>query len=144
MKNVPTSQKKPRLPHEGCSVDGADVRASDGQLQLVGSHCQQCDARIFPSNVLCPFCLSEDVKPLPLSNIGSLYSFTVIHAAPAMWEVPYGIAYVDLPEKVRVFGKLAHADGTQWKLDQKVQLRVARAAGSDEQNPQYQYFFDAA
>jgi uncharacterized OB-fold protein len=84
------------------------------------------------------------MKALPLSHIGSLYSFTIVHVAPAIWEVPYGIGYVDLPEKVRVFGKLAHADGAQWKLDQKVRLQVTRAAGSDERNPQYQYFFDAA
>lgn len=143
MKNTPLSDA-PNAPHEGRLLGAADVIAAGAGLQLVGCRCRQCDARMFPANSLCPFCLSEDVEALPLSPLGSLYSYTFIHVAPPVWEVPYGIAYVDLPERVRVFGKLADADPAHWKLDQQVRLSVTRAAGTDEQDPQYRYFFAAA
>jgi uncharacterized OB-fold protein len=144
LKNTQTLPDARRAPHQGQPVGQADVRSADGELQLVGCRCRQCDARMFPANALCPFCLSEEVEPLPLSHAGKLYSFTFIHVAPPVWEVPYGIAYVDLPERVRVFGKLADADPTHWKLDQKVRLRVERVSPTDEPDPQYHYFFDGA
>jgi uncharacterized OB-fold protein len=133
------------MPHEGRLVNGAEVVSVDGELRLAGGHCKDCDARIFPADAMCPFCLSTEVAKVPLSKTGTLYSFTVIHVAPKVWEVPYAIGYVDLPEGVRVFAKLAHADVARWKLDQEVRVRVEESAdeASDKANPQYQYFFDA-
>jgi uncharacterized OB-fold protein len=144
LKNSQTLPDARHAPHQGRQVGQADVSSAGAQLQLVGCRCRQCDARMFPANALCPFCLSEEVEALPLSPVGSLYSFTFIHVAPPAWEVPYGIAYVDTPERVRVFGKLADADPAHWKLDQQVRLMVVPAGESDPANPQYHYFFDAA
>jgi uncharacterized OB-fold protein len=143
MSNTQKSQIESYLPHEGRLLSSMDVGTVDGGLHLVGSHCKHCDARTFPLNTLCPFCLSDDVETVPLSNVGSLYSFTFVHIAPANWKVPYGIAYVDLPEGVRVFGKLADADSTHWKLDQQVRIEVTSVPGANDQAPQYQYFFNA-
>jgi uncharacterized OB-fold protein len=144
LNNTRTLPDAPRAAHEGRLLGKADVSSADGELQLVGCRCTACDARMFPANSLCPFCLSEAVEMLPLSPVGSLYSFTFIHVAPPAWTVPYGIAYVDLPERVRVFGKLADAVTANWTLDQQVRLRVVAVDQPDEQNPQYQYFFAAA
>lgn len=150
MKNTQTQVPRvPNAPHQGRLIGQADVTSENGELQLVGCRCKQCDARMFPTNTLCPFCLSEDVEALPLSPVGNLYSYTFIHVAPPLWEVPYGIAYVDLPERVRVFGKLADADAAHWKVDQKVRLIVSpvisgvSTADVQNQEPQYRYFFDA-
>jgi uncharacterized OB-fold protein len=137
-------QAEKYLPHEGRLLDGADVGTSDGALHLLGSHCKHCDARTFPAHTVCPFCLSDQVETVPLSSAGNLYSFTFVHIAPAAWEVPYGIGYVDLPEGVRLFGKLADADNTHWKLDQQVRVEVKAVPAIEGQAPQYQYFFNAA
>ncbi|HEY4074407.1 MAG TPA: OB-fold domain-containing protein [Herbaspirillum sp.] len=140
--------QKPQIekyrPHEGRLLDSADVGTVGSALHLVGSHCKHCDARTFPGNAICPFCLSDDVEMVPLSSAGNLYSFTFVHIAPPAWEVPYGVGYVDLPEGVRLFGKLANADSAQWKLDQQVRVEVTTVPGVDGQAPQYQYFFNAA
>lgn len=37
----------------------------------------------------------------------TLFSFTVCHAAPAGWRAPYLQAYVELPERLRVFALIA-------------------------------------
>ncbi|MHB1127329.1 MAG: Zn-ribbon domain-containing OB-fold protein [Bacillota bacterium] len=54
----------------------------------------------------CPRCLSEEMAELPLNLHGILYSYAVVHQAPAGFRVPYAIGYVDLPEGVRVFAQL--------------------------------------
>jgi len=38
-----------------------------------------------------------------LGRRGTLYSFTVCHAAPTGWRAPYLQAYVQLPEGLRLF-----------------------------------------
>ena len=43
------------------------------------------------------------MEGLLLGERGSLYSFTVCHAAPSGWRAPYLQAYVELPEGIRVF-----------------------------------------
>ena len=59
-----------------------------------------------------------------------------MHVAPAVWQVPYVIGYVDLPEGVRVFGKIAGTDGVAAGLapDITVRVHVEEAAVSDS-NP---------
>ena len=80
---------------------------------------------------------------MPLSGVGRLPALRSCISRRRHEKVPYGIAYVDLPEGVRVFGKLADADSARWKLDQQVRIDVATVPGAEDQAPQYQYFFNA-
>ncbi len=43
-----------------------------------------------------------------LSRRGTLYSFSVVHAAPKGFRAPYAIGYVDLPENVRVLAQISN------------------------------------
>ncbi len=128
----------------GRLIDSTEVVKVDEQLRLVGTCCESCSARFFPRDDLCPFCLSEAVSNFPLSATGGLYSFTVIHVAPKVWEVPYAIGYVDLADGVRVFAKLANSDVKRWTPDQPVKLVVEQLASSDETSPLFHYYLDAA
>lgn len=83
----------------------------DPHAQLLGGHCSSCGRTWYPRAQICPGCLASGAMlPVPLSRAGSLYSFSIVHYAPPAFDTPYAIAYVDLPEGVRVFG---HLDG--WK-----------------------------
>lgn len=95
----------------------------EGGPQLIGSECRQCGHRLFPTAAVCPNCISEDMKPLPLSREGKVYSFTVLRQAPQGFESPSIIAYIDLPEGVRVF---THLDMLphEPKCDMPVKLKV--------------------
>lgn len=78
---------------------------------LVGGRCASCGNTWFPRAEVCPGCLATaQMRPTPLSPTGTLYAYSVVHIAPAGFQAPYAIGYVDLPEGVRVFG---HLDG--WK-----------------------------
>ena len=74
----------------------------EGGARLIGSECGDCGHRLFPTAAVCPNCMSENMTRLPLSRDGRVYSFTVLRQAPPGFESPSIIAYVDMPEGVRI------------------------------------------
>jgi uncharacterized OB-fold protein len=41
-----------------------------------------------------------------VDGAGTLYSFSIVHAAPKHWNAPYALGYVDLPSGLRVLGQV--------------------------------------
>jgi uncharacterized OB-fold protein len=133
-------------PHLGRVLRAADVVETADGLHLCGAQCAQCGTRIFPASGVCPSCNSERMQPLVLAAEGTLYAFSTVHIAPAAWETPYTIGYVDLPEGVRVFGKVEGA--AQLAPDARVSVRIEPAAGdavaaspAAADGPRWQYWF---
>ncbi|MBK20379.1 MAG: hypothetical protein CMM52_16225 [Rhodospirillaceae bacterium] len=106
-------------------------RAADGTVQLVGSECGECGKNVFPPTDVCPQCMSENLSSRKLSAQGKLYSWSVVHAAPKGWDLPFIAAYVDLPEEVRVFAHIVDADPEALEMEMPVEARIA-VLGSDE------------
>ena len=104
---------------------------TNGAPHLLGSRGADCVTLVFPPVDVCPDCMSENVERHRLANRGTLYSWSVVHAAPRGWTVPYIAAYVDLPGDVRVFTHLVRADAAKLAMDMEVELCVA-ALGEDE------------
>jgi len=78
-----------------------------GAVRLIGSKCACCDAVAFPPHPSCPTCGAESWQnAVPLSPVGTLYTFSEIHVAPKGFATPYAVGYVDLPEGVRLFGQI--------------------------------------
>ena len=74
---------------------------------LLGGKCRACGLVTFMTKTLCPGCWSEDTQDaVPLSTHGVLYTYTVVHNPPPGFEAPYCLAYVDLPENLRVMARL--------------------------------------
>ena len=82
-----------------------DMDATGGP-RLIASECRACHHRLFPTAAVCPNCMSEDMAPLPLSREGKVYSFTVLRQSPPGFDNPSVIAYIDMPEGVRIFTHL--------------------------------------
>ena len=80
-------------------------------VELLAARCTACGTRHLPKPVCCAACHGREFAWEALSATGSLYAYTVIHAAPPGYAQPYAVAYVDFPEGVRVFGHLALGDG---------------------------------
>ncbi|MFH1487916.1 MAG: Zn-ribbon domain-containing OB-fold protein [Pseudomonadota bacterium] len=79
---------------------------SHEKAHLIGSRCPLCGQISFPRRSICAKCLSPDLEETPLSGKGRIYTYTVIgYPAPGL-EAPYAVAYIDLPEGVRVFSIL--------------------------------------
>jgi benzoylsuccinyl-CoA thiolase BbsA subunit len=83
------------------------------------------------------------MEPVDLPRQGALYSWTVVHAAPAAFATPYVLGYVDLPDGVRV---LAQIDGEEANL--RPALPLVLTAGpvrrDGDGNPVTGYRFGAA
>jgi uncharacterized OB-fold protein len=121
---------------EALDLDGAALdRNAAGGPRLMASECADCGQRVFPPTDICPECMAENMKPLALSRTGTLYSFSVVHAAPKGWSLPFVAGYVDLPEGVRVFAHIVSDDPKSLAMDQQVALTIAvQGQGPDGAN----------
>lgn len=138
----PNPKANPRIqpaalqPHEGRTLKASEVVVdAQGHPTLNASRCRDCGWSVFPPSAVCPDCLSGNQQALHLSSSGKLYSYTQIHVAPPSWVVPYIIGYVDLPEGVRLFGKVDAKSMDALKVDMPVKVRVTESEG------QYRYSF---
>lgn len=123
-------------PHEGRVLKAREIGINaQGNAALKASHCKDCDLKVFPPADVCPDCLSANQQALHLGRSGKLYSYTQIHVAPPAWTVPYVIGYVDMPEGVRLFGKVQADRIDALKMDMPVEVRIDESAG------QHRYFF---
>ena len=77
--------------------------------------CEDCAKVTFPPKPVCPHCWSPRVVWRPLGAKGTLYSWTRIHAAPAVFasESPYAVGIVDLADGVRLACRLMTTDSDQ-------------------------------
>lgn len=82
------------------------VHLKDGRL--MGSACSNCGATNFPPRADCADCLSGDFEYHEVSGRGTVYTYSVIAAAPTGFddEVPYTIVVVDLEEGGRLLAWL--------------------------------------
>jgi uncharacterized OB-fold protein len=130
---------------EALNIAGDAVRREpDGTVRLVGSECRECATRVYPPSDVCCECMSENMSPLAMGPAGTLYSYSVVHAAPRGWTLPFVAAYVDLPEGVRVFAHIVDVDPALITMDMPVEATIA-VLGSDEQgNPVESYAFKPA
>ncbi|MDD5171147.1 MAG: OB-fold domain-containing protein [Syntrophales bacterium] len=93
----------------------------DGRLIQMGNKCRDCGKTFYPAVERCPFCSSEEVDKVPLSTVGTLFSFSVTRVPVASYKPPIIGGYIDLPEGARVFGQI-RADLEDVKTGMKVKV----------------------
>jgi uncharacterized OB-fold protein len=85
------------------------------------SLCQFCGSVADSPSPDCAVCKQRNCTvALTVNPIGTLYTFTVIYAAPPGIATPYTIGYADFSERVRLFGKISQCD--QLRVGMIVQL----------------------
>jgi len=128
--------------HEALNLAGDAVeRDAAGNATIIASQCADCQKRVFPPTDVCPECLSENLTRLPLSRRGTLYSWSVVHAAPKGWSLPFIAAYVDLPDGVRVFAHMVDIDPADLVMDMPVEVCMARLGTDATGAPMESYSF---
>jgi uncharacterized protein len=110
---------------------------------LLGSRCANCGSTSFPRTDTCPYCATEDPEPVDLSWRGRLWAWTAVTASPPGYagEVPYGIGVVELPEGIRVIGRLTESNPAALGADQEMELQVVPLSSDDEGNDVVTYAF---
>ena len=82
--------------------EGSHFREVDGNLELIGTvSSRAAHPRFPPADYSLGGIQNEDVS---LGSRGILYTYTIVH--PGKDRAPYGLAMVDFPGQVRVFGRL--------------------------------------
>jgi benzoylsuccinyl-CoA thiolase BbsA subunit len=111
---------------------------------LKGHKCKKCGKIWFPKFVPCPNpdCWSEEMEVVPLSRRGKIYSVTDVYIGqPTMREyMPMSMAYVDLPENIRVFAQIEGEIGS-FRCDQEVELTTGPVRTNRDGKPIISYKF---
>ena len=96
----------------------------EGSFQV--TRCTSCARQSFPPKPICPHCWNDSVEWEEIATQGTLYSWTRVHAGPAIFEadLPYAIGVVDLHVGVRLATPLV--GNTKWQCDMPVELIVCR------------------
>jgi uncharacterized protein len=95
-----------------------------GVVRLHGSKCAHCALVAFPPHPMCPGCGAEGGQDeVLLSPTGTLYTFCEIHIAPMGFATPYAVGYVDLPERVRLFGQI-EGNASDLRVGQQVAVTL--------------------
>lgn len=116
----------------------------EGSPFLKGYKCKNCGKIWFPKFIPCPNpdCWSEEMEVVPLSRRGKIYSFTDVYIGqPMMREyMPMVMAYVDLPEGVRVFAQL-EGDIGSFRCEDEVELTTGTIRTNRDGKPIIGYKF---
>jgi uncharacterized OB-fold protein len=124
------------------AVDGW-FTLDDADPRLLGNRCTRCGSYFFPkASVSCrnPSCDGTELEEVPLSNRGTIWSFTTNHYAPPAPYVapdpfePFSIAAVELPkEKMVVLGQVAEGvDPATLRVGTAVHLTLGTLFEDDE------------
>jgi uncharacterized OB-fold protein len=112
--------------------------------RLLGARCVECDRASFPRETRCPHCRSTDLKPLPLSTTGTVFSYTIVRVPVPGYTgpVPYGLGVVELPDGIRVNSTLVAEPLEALRIGVPVRARLVDVGTA--QAPLLSYAFEMA
>ena len=127
---------KKRVPiREGYLVEGKDGN------HLQATKCTSCGQVYFPPQHMCLECYGNDMENIELSGKGSMYSYTVVQMPVPHYKPPFALAWVELPEGVRVFTQLKGWENVPLKVGMDVNM-VVDTLWEDEEEEVYGYKFE--
>ncbi|UCD38065.1 MAG: Zn-ribbon domain-containing OB-fold protein [Fidelibacterota bacterium] len=110
------------------------------RYRLEAQKCKQCGKIHFPPRLICDACQSRDFEDVHLAGKGRVLTWTVIHVAPAKFdlEAPYVIAIVEMEEGVRLTCQVVDCNPEELALNAPVEM-VFRRIQEDGQADIIQY-----
>ena len=92
--------------------------------KIMGTKCKKCGEIYFPPRADCLKCMDDKFEWIEYSGIGTLNSFTTIHAAPKGFDdiAPYTIGIVDLKEGGRLLAWIGDIPKDEIKNDMSVKV----------------------
>jgi uncharacterized OB-fold protein len=114
-------------------VEGLFELDAEGGLTLLGGYSASSGRHHFPRSEVCPYTGADDVVPARLSRYGTLWAWTAVTARPAGYAgpIPYGFGVVELPEGLRVVGRITEADPERLAFGQRMAVVAEELPGED-------------
>ena len=101
--------------------------AAEGRLLL--PRCNACGRYFFRPEVACTHCFATDWQWVQASGRGTLYSYTVVHRAPAPGFVtPFVLAVVELVEGPVMLSNLVGCSETDVRIGMALRVRFEQVA----------------
>jgi uncharacterized OB-fold protein len=109
--------------------------------QLIAGKCRDCGEITFPRQDSCPACTGRSTEEVLLSRRGTLWTFTVQHFPPPVPFIgptdrerfePFGVGYVELPEGIRVEGRLTENQADALEIGMEMELAVEKFVEDDQ------------
>jgi uncharacterized OB-fold protein len=98
---------------------------------LLAVKCQVCQQVFFPAKAVCLSCFSHDLVQHKLSNIGRLYSFTIVHMPAKNYSAPYALGWIELSEGTRVFSQIRGWQDCPLKTGMEMKLSIEKLYEDD-------------
>lgn len=108
--------------------------------QLLASKCKSCGRIYFPPHQRCLECYGQDMEEVKLSKTGEIYTYTVVQMPVKNYKPPFALAWVELPEGVRIFTQLKDWENKELKIGMDVNL-VIDTLWEEEEKEVYGYKF---
>lgn len=132
-------------------TEGLFEETAEG-ARLLGSRCTTCNSTYFPKSPVChnPKCSGSAVEDASFGPAGKLWSYSVQHyapPAPAKFDEPYEpytLGLVDLPEGLRVLGRMSTDDPNALEVGMNVELVIERIHSDDDGNDVVSWMFRPA
>jgi len=114
-------------------AEGLFSETVDGP-RLLGSRCASCGTPYFPRSAVChnPECRESKMEEASFGPRGCLWSCAIQNyppPAPARYEepyIPYALGMVDMPEGLRVLGRISTDDPESIQVGAEVELVLER------------------
>ena len=114
-------------------AEGLFTQSVDGP-RLLGSQCATCGTPYFPRSTVChnPECGKSQMEDASFGPRGTLWSCAIQNyppPAPARYEepyTPYALGMVDMPEGLRVLGRISTDDPEGVEVGTEVELVLER------------------
>ena len=114
-------------------AEGLFTETADGP-RLLGSKCASCAAPYFPRSAVChnPECSESKMEDASFGPRGTLWSCAIQNyppPLPARYEepyTPYALGMVDMPEGLRVLGRISTDDPEGVQVGSEVELVLER------------------
>ena len=99
------------------------------QGRLLLPHCKACGQHFFRPEVACTHCFATDWQWVQASGRGTLYSYSVVHRAPAPgFAVPLALAVVELEEGPMMFSNLVGCEVDDVRIGMALRVRFEQVA----------------
>lgn len=98
------------------------------ERRFLATHCESCQKISFPPKPFCPHCWGRKVHWRELVTHGVVYSATIVHAAPKIFQAqsPYHVCIVDLDDGVRLATRLIGVPSGINPINLRVELVVVK------------------
>jgi len=124
------------------AVEGLFAQTAEGP-RLLGSRCASCTTPYFPRSSAChnPDCDEGKIEDATFGPRGVLWSCAIQNyppPAPVIWDEPfqpYAVGLVDMPEGLRVLGRIATGDPESLEVGGEVELVIEPLATGEGGKP---------